>query len=89
VNDSRVLTVGTVLRLAWTAQAPVRLLLSTGWLDGVVMGVDQHGAVIRDGRSHVVVRLEAVSAVKVDEEVTQSEHHYHTTPIPLREVAAC
>src|SRR6478672_1690380 len=63
-KGSTLFTVGTLLRHAQDAGAPVRVLVEGTWLDGRIVGADSHGVVLDDGNGHqVLVRLEAVIAV--------------------------
>ena len=63
-KTSTLFTVGTLLRHAQDAGAPVRVLVQGTWLDGRIVGADSHGVVLDDGNGQqVLVRLEAVVAV--------------------------
>lgn len=63
-KTSTLFTVGTLLRHAQDAGAPVRVLVQGTWLDGRIVGADGHGVVLDDGQGQqVLVRLEAVVAV--------------------------
>ncbi len=63
-NTSTLFTVGTLLRHAQDAGAPVRVLVQGTWLDGRIVGADGHGVVLDDDHGQqVLVRLEAVTAV--------------------------
>ena len=63
-KTSTLFTVGTLLRHAQDAAAPVRVLVEGTWLDGRIVGADAHGVVLDDGNGRqVLVRLEAVIAV--------------------------
>src|SRR5690606_13075495 len=63
-QGSTMFTVGTLLRHAEEASAPVRVLVGTTWVDGVVVGADGMGVVLDDGNgSQVLVRLESIVAV--------------------------
>jgi hypothetical protein len=63
-KTSTLFTVGTLLRHAQDAGAPVRVLVQGTWLDGRIVGADGHGVVLDDGNGQqVLVRLEAVIAV--------------------------
>jgi len=69
MSDSTILTVGTALYRAWDAHREIDLLVNdAGWLRGTVVGVDGHGVVFREAgqQTHLVVRLEAVLAVRID-----------------------
>jgi hypothetical protein len=63
-QSSTLFTVGTLLRHAQDAGAPVRVLVQGSWLDGRVVGADGLGAVLDDGNGQqVLVRLDSVVAV--------------------------
>jgi len=63
-KTSTLFTVGTLLRHAQDAGAPVRVLVQGTWLDGRIVGADGHGVVLDDDHGQqVLVRLEAVTAV--------------------------
>jgi len=63
-KSSSLFTVGTLLRHAEDAAAPVRVLVATTWVDGVVIGADGHGVIIDDGNGHqTLVKLDAIVAV--------------------------
>ena len=63
-KTSTIFTVGTLLRHAQDAGAPVRVLVQGTWLDGRIIGADGHGVVLDNGQDQqVLVRLEAVVAV--------------------------
>lgn len=63
-KSSTMFTVGTLLRHAEDAGAPVRVLVQGTWLDGRVVGADGLGVVLDDGNGQqVLVRLDSVVAV--------------------------
>ncbi|GAA1930927.1 hypothetical protein [Nocardioides hwasunensis] len=63
-RTSTLFTVGTLLRHAQDASAPVRVLVSGTWLDGVIVGADGLGVVLDDGGGQqVLVRLDSILAV--------------------------
>jgi len=63
-KTSTLFTVGTLLRHAQDAGAPVRVLVQGTWLDGRIVGADGHGVVLDDGQGQqALVRLEAIVAV--------------------------
>ncbi|CAM3489853.1 hypothetical protein [Nocardioides zeicaulis] len=63
-QSSTLFTVGTLLRHAQDAAAPVRVLVSGTWLDGVIVGADGLGVILDDGNGHqVLVRLDSIVAV--------------------------
>lgn len=62
--SSTMFTVGTLLRHAQDAGAPVRVLVNNTWLDGVVVGADGMGVILDDGNGHqVLARLDSIAAV--------------------------
>ena len=68
-KTSSLFTVGTLLRHAEEAGAPVRVLVANTWVDGVVIGADSHGVIVDDGNGHqVLVKLEAIVAVSFSRE---------------------
>jgi hypothetical protein len=63
-QSSTLFTVGTLLRHAQDAGAPVRVLVANTWLDGRIVGADGLGVVIDDGNGQqVLVRLDSIVAV--------------------------
>lgn len=66
MGGSTLYTIGTMLNHARDNRLEVDLLVAGHWLTGVVAAVDGFGVVLaaNDDR-HAVIRLEAVSAVKV------------------------
>ena len=63
-KGSTLFTVGTLLRHAQDASAPVRLLVQGTWLDGRIVGADGLGVVLDDGNTQqVLVRLDSIVAV--------------------------
>ena len=63
-KSSTLFTVGTLLRHAEDAGAPVRVLVQGTWLDGRVVGADGMGVVLDDaGGQQVLVRLDSIVAV--------------------------
>jgi hypothetical protein len=64
--SSTLYTIGTALRRAHAHHLQVALLVEGQWLRGGVAAVDGHGAILElDEDEHSVVRLEAISAVRV------------------------
>ena len=72
MDGSTLYTIGTMLNHACDKGLEVDLLVAGQWLSGVVAAVDGYGVVLasNDDR-HAVIRLEAVSAVKVAERIPQ------------------
>ena len=63
-QSSTLFTVGTLLRHAQDAGAPVRVLVQGCWLDGRIVAADGLGAVLDDGiGQQVLVRLDSIVAV--------------------------
>ena len=63
-KGSTLFTVGTLLRHAQDAGAPVRLLVQGTWLDGHIVGADGLGVILDDGNTQqVLVRLDSIVAV--------------------------
>jgi hypothetical protein len=63
-KGSTLFTVGTLLRHAQDAGAPVRVLVQGTWLDGRIVGADGLGVVLDDGNTQqVLVRLDSIVAV--------------------------
>lgn len=72
MGSSMLYTIGTVLNHARDNGLEVDLLVAGHWLSGVVAAVDGFGVVLAaHGDQHAVVRMEAVSAVKIAEGVPQ------------------
>jgi sRNA-binding regulator protein Hfq len=73
MSDSTLYTIGTALNRARDNHIPVELLVEGSWVSGVVVAVDGFGVVLSsEEREHMVVRIEAVSAVRI------------MTPAPVR-----
>jgi hypothetical protein len=81
-QSSTLFTVGTQLRHAQDAGAPVRILVQGTWLDGRIAGADGLGVVLDDGSGQQsLVRLDAIVAVtfsRADIEDTEAEQDVHT-----------
>ena len=67
MHSSTIFTIGTALRRAADADMPVEVLVEGHWLRGAVAGVDGHGLVLTTHAEHAVLRLEAISAVRIPE----------------------
>lgn len=65
MNESMIYTMGTALNHACNVGALVQCLVQGQWLAGSVMAVDGHGLVLGRDSEHVVVRLDEVSALRV------------------------
>ena len=66
MSDSTLYTIGPALNRARDNQVPVELLVEGSWLRGLVVAVDGFGVVLSsEEQEHSVVRIEAVSAVKI------------------------
>ena len=67
---STLYTVGTALNRARGFGARVEVLVEGEWLGGHVLDVDGHGVILEgQDNTHAVVRMEAVSAVRVFSDV--------------------
>ena len=73
-NSSTILTVGTALRHAQDGGVQVHVLVGGCWMTGLVIGVDGEGAVLEtDDGDTTVVRIQAVTAVRVEQVIRQTE----------------
>jgi len=81
-QSSTLFTVGTLLRHAQDAGAPVRILVQGTWLDGRIVGADGHGVVLDDASGQqCLVRLDAIVAVtfsRADIDDKEAEQDVHT-----------
>jgi len=86
MSDSTVLTIGTALYRAWSSSRQIDVLVNNaGWLSGTVVGLDGHGVVFQEaGDTHLVLRLEAVVAVRIESSTAQTS----VDPEPYLTVAA-
>jgi hypothetical protein len=58
---------GTALGRAKDQDLPVAVLVGNDWVRGRVLAIDGHGLLLEtDAYEHCVVRLEAISAVRID-----------------------
>jgi hypothetical protein len=73
VESSVIFSMGTALSRAKDHDLPVAVLVGNDWLRGRILAMDGHGLLLEtDQLEHCVVRLEAVSAVRVDAMVHES-----------------
>ena len=85
-QSSTLFTVGTLLRHAQDAGAPVRVLVEGYWIDGVIVGADGLGVIIDSGdNNQTLVRLDSVVAVSfsraaIDGEPAPPAAHTHDEP---------
>ena len=64
---STLYTIGTALGRAKDHGVVVRVLVDGSWIEGLVSDVDGHGVVLTgDDDAHHVVRVEAITAVRVN-----------------------
>jgi hypothetical protein len=65
--SSTLYTIGTALRRAHDHSLPVSLLVEGYWMEGRVLAIDGHGVLLDlvEDNEHSVIRLEAISAVRV------------------------
>jgi sRNA-binding regulator protein Hfq len=65
-SSSTLYTIGTALNRALDNEIPVHLLVGGAWLSGQVVALDGFGVVVNsDDNEHSVIRVDAVSAVKI------------------------
>lgn len=85
-QSSTLFTVGTLLRHAQDAGAPVRVLVQGCWLDGRIVGADGLGAILDDGYGQqVLVRLDSVVAVSFSRaDIDDPREQDATTAPPAR-----
>jgi hypothetical protein len=67
MSSSTLYTIGTALRRAHDNHLTVSMLVESHWLQGQVAAIDGHGVLLdlEDEGEHSVVRLERISAVRV------------------------
>ncbi len=78
--SSTLYTIGTALSRAQDHGVVVRVLVGGQWIEGLVSAVDGHGVVLTgSGTGHHVVRVESISAVRVnaDEPLSDQEPQYY------------
>jgi hypothetical protein len=64
---------GTALSRAKEHELPVAVMVGNEWLRGRILAMDGHGLLLEtDALEHCVVRLEAISAVRIDAMVHES-----------------
>jgi hypothetical protein len=66
-GSSTIFTIGTALRRAEDNDLPVEVLLHGQWLRGTVAGLDEYGLILSTHAEHSIIRLEAISAVRIPE----------------------
>ena len=67
VETSVIYSMGTALSRAKDQDMPVAVLVGNDWVRGRVLAIDSHGLLLEtDSYEHCVVRLEAISAVRID-----------------------
>ena len=85
--SSTMLSVGTLLRRAEDTGAEVSVMVQGSWLSGRVIGCDGLGAVLDEGDSQSLVRLEAITAVRFQraqvEDVDDARAHPSTERGPI------
>ena len=65
-SDSTLYTIGTALNRAHDNGIVVQILVGGEWIAGQIVAVDGHGVVLSsEEHEHAVIRMEAVSAVKI------------------------
>jgi hypothetical protein len=70
--SSTLFTIGTALRRAEDNHLSVEVLVNGQWLRGRIAGMDGEGLVLSTHSEHAVVRLSAVSAVRIPESMTET-----------------
>lgn len=73
MQTSMLYTIGTALDRASNEGKPVDLLVEGAWVTGRVVATDSQGVVLQDGSTHVIVRLDRISVVRVQEAVLERE----------------
>ena len=63
-SGSHLMTMGTAIRHAQDNGLSVAVLVRGVWMEGSVINLDGHGAVLNDGDHATAIRLDAVDAVR-------------------------
>jgi len=71
-SSSTLFTIGTALRRAEDNHLSVEVLVNGQWLRGSIAGMDGEGLVLSTHSEHSVVRLSAISAVRIPESMTET-----------------
>jgi hypothetical protein len=71
-SSSTMFTIGTALRRAEDNHLSVEVLVNGQWLHGNIAGLDGEGLVLSTHAEHAVVRLSAISAVRIPESMTET-----------------
>ena len=75
MEGSTLYTIGTALNRAANERQVVHVLVEGEWLSGMVVAVDGHGLVLApDSTEQTVVRIEAISAVRVTARMVERGH---------------
>ena len=72
-SSSTLFTIGTALRRAEDNHLSVEVLVNGQWLRGTIAGMDGEGLVLSTHAEHSVVRLSAISAVRIPESMTETK----------------
>jgi len=70
--SSTIFTIGTALRRAEDNHLSVEVLVNGQWLRGNIAGLDGEGLVLSTHADHAVVRLSAISAVRIPESMAET-----------------
>lgn len=85
MQSSMQYTIGTAISRAHEDGHHVDLLVEGHWLSGRVVGSDSMGVVLEDSATHYVVRLERVTAVRVQQDSsTHQGEEPEARPMPPR-----
>jgi len=71
-SSSTIFTIGTALRRAEDNHLSVEVLVNGQWLRGNIAGLDGEGLVLSTHAEHAVVRLSAISAVRIPESMNEA-----------------